>query len=874
MRPSPAYQAVQALQKKASAASTQPLANIKNIFLPPTTQSLTDKKENQYFLIQLPATDTALTLAGASYQPTKSSPAHLSVHRHYRKAESEIQGLSVFHYTWYGDTELPNQEKEEEEEEEIEEELEQDTTHTAVVLHVFFDQKGRYVNCQLKDQKNNKEIQSILPIEKTFIRRHCQINISDSLDEILKHVHSEYQAADNSVNRLLTQLENISRYIKTQLEKYKKITKDCLDAIKTKNRWTFDDPDSRAIFLEKQLPRLKTAIKTSITTTPKQPNLYSKPSTPYKKLTVRQRKQRKKERIRARKKAAALEKKSIPKALLKTLNTIDADIKANDQNETASHTDNVLRKLELLNQKLDTLSDYPFKTTVDLEIETLCQIHQHRSLMQTLFKNKALASDLEAVKTLTPFAPYIEVHFFYDLLRKGNVEICEHMMQHFDECLIWMNYMIFTFKESHNPKEQAISLLHRVYFFPNSLPLFKMLLRNGAYPNSKMGTEYNSIQLLDLAICQGKEAYARSLLEFGADPNWSRTTLHTNLSRIGPENTERTIRKTLREQPQYTVKLDSTPPLHRAIKENSASLVSLLLKYGASVTQKDKDGLDAIAIATCCADYPPNIDIVKQLVKAGADINALQKKHHSPLTMTALGFACQRGDRKSVKSFIALGANPNQNLVILAKNLENKSNNAIRTSTTPFLRAVLKGHSEITEFLLKQIRTPITFTTYMKAFVRFFNTSLQFKQPMFFFTNNLQVGINLDYANTFPIGALLLSVQTGGIPMQSDDEIIDAEITRATQEGSQQFKNQNYGLAILSYWIVLYHGNDTQRFGACLKIALCYQSSNKPKNAIHFLELCQRNAPTAKFSESIENRIASLKEETAVQATGLALNRS
>lgn len=107
MRLNPAYYAAKELQKKSKLFNK--------------VEFLQNQSNDQYCLITLPKENTSLILAGKSYR-TKQNP-HLAIYEYYK--QSETQGLSVTHYTWYG--------------------VDENDTNNHIVLHAYFDRAGKYL---------------------------------------------------------------------------------------------------------------------------------------------------------------------------------------------------------------------------------------------------------------------------------------------------------------------------------------------------------------------------------------------------------------------------------------------------------------------------------------------------------------------------------------------------------------------------------------------------------------------------------------------------------------------------------------------------------------------------------------------------------
>jgi len=147
---------------------------------------------------------------------------------------------------------------------------------------------------------------------------------------------------------------------------------------------------------------------------------------------------------------------------------------------------------------------------------------------------------------------------------------------------------------------------------------------------------------------------------------------------------------------------DGRTPLHYAAKYATKEVVELLIPNGADVNAKDnygatpldwaiddeiadlirnhggKTGEESTALIDAAADG--NIEVVKQLLAAGANVNAKNKWGGTPLHWAARG-----GHKEIVELLIAKGANVN------AKNDEDG---------TPLHLAADRGHTEVVELLI------------------------------------------------------------------------------------------------------------------------------------------------------------------------------
>ena len=73
-----------------------------------------------------------------------------------------------------------------------------------------------------------------------------------------------------------------------------------------------------------------------------------------------------------------------------------------------------------------------------------------------------------------------------------------------------------------------------------------------------------------------------------------------------------------------------------AIKQNDASLVGRLLRHGANPNSKDDCSSSALNYSVALK----HVDILEQLIAAGAEINPVYDFHHKPPMTVGLGFDC------------------------------------------------------------------------------------------------------------------------------------------------------------------------------------------------------------------------------------------
>ena len=166
-----------------------------------------------------------------------------------------------------------------------------------------------------------------------------------------------------------------------------------------------------------------------------------------------------------------------------------------------------------------------------------------------------------------------------------------------------------------------------------------------------MGEEKTNKIPLIIAVNNNDYNTAKVLLESGADPNMCNET---------------------------------SSSLHIACKCSNATMVTLLLSYGAFVNVPDMNGNKPIIIAS----YRGNTEIVKVLIEHGAEYDMMpSNKEYSPLTAAASG-----GQLDTVKYLISIGCNPNE---------------AAEQESLPIMVAKMANRTEVEKYLAELISDDI-----------------------------------------------------------------------------------------------------------------------------------------------------------------------
>lgn len=135
-------------------------------------------------------------------------------------------------------------------------------------------------------------------------------------------------------------------------------------------------------------------------------------------------------------------------------------------------------------------------------------------------------------------------------------------------------------------------------------------------------------------------------------------------------------------QPSNNVLEDNETPLQKAVRAANEDEVATLIRAGASVTSKNKDGIAPLHIAATLHFTQSNAGfrIAQHLIKAGASID-----DETLIGSTPLHFAAEHGSFACARLFLEKGASVNQ---------------LNKRHLTPLYYACHRGHSALVELLL------------------------------------------------------------------------------------------------------------------------------------------------------------------------------
>ena len=215
------------------------------------------------------------------------------------------------------------------------------------------------------------------------------------------------------------------------------------------------------------------------------------------------------------------------------------------------------------------------------------------------------------------------------------------------------------------------------------ISVVKELLRNNADPNF---TDLERSSPLHAACGVGNLAIVQALLIHGADVNM------TDMNQVSPLHLAAkggyidVVRQLLeaRADPKPTNSVGHTP-LHTAVSEGYSDIVAVLLAKGADPTTTSTKGWTALHFAVTCVVI--KTDVISQILKAGADINA-----STDIGSTALILAARSGSEAAVRALLEAGARAD------AKN-EHQS--------TPIHRAAQGGNLAVVKVLMAAGANPL-----------------------------------------------------------------------------------------------------------------------------------------------------------------------
>lgn len=800
MRLNPAYSAIEEMQKEKEC--------------PIQAEFLQTHEEipQLYCVLPLKAETITLTMAGKTYQSEKTP--HISIFKHYK--EGDTKALNIFHYTWYGF-------------------INENNKKTSVVLHAYFNRNGQYLYCNLKEKNSKVYITGISENEEKTIQQYAQAASNRHLKSITWYISVSYMTIQNEITTHLNELDKLSKNIKTQLAKYTQVAERCLNYMQQAVNWTFDKKiDTREKLLRDVVEHMKTKTDISRDKIHNQ-SFYNtnktnnKPKENPQQIQETQINQNLQKQIKQQKEQ---DWKNVQSNLLEISNQITAA--KNDTN--MSDVDKALHILRLINNKYVLLMKSHSHPHMEMAlIDVLIAINKQHEEMYPVFETAAKNNDIQSMRLLRPYIRKITNQLLFELIRNGNHEICQYIINEFDECLFYINNTVVPVSEKLEDLKKAYVPLALTLTHDNTM-ILEALLKYGADPNFLGATTESNNAILFIAVNAEKEDFVRVLLENGANPNpiLGNTTTRYAHPTAGCTKNDRTLNKFMHNiwnnGSRVSGKSDGIP-LQEAIRTRNLTIIELLLKHGASATQQDDQKFDALGWETCHMNRSPNIEIVKLLLQYGANINAIQGENSM---LSPLFYSCQQNRLESVIALVELGADPNIPVLCKAQRDIDGISSVFYENITPFQRAFIKGYNEIVLALLQQKKQPISFTTlamtgacHMKMGT-FFNLTINEQTLDYEFTDNDNY--------LFPI----FKAANDGY----DENTINREVAACFETGKKYYKEKNHEQA-LSYFILcfLFGRGMEYRVSSINYIGCCYQKKGENELAMKFFNLCAKHSP-------------------------------
>jgi FOG: Ankyrin repeat len=200
--------------------------------------------------------------------------------------------------------------------------------------------------------------------------------------------------------------------------------------------------------------------------------------------------------------------------------------------------------------------------------------------------------------------------------------------------------------------QTPLSMAARDILATNALKKVEILLKAQADPRAAIPAEENG-SVIQVAAAASNTELVKRLIELGVNVNQADDSGHTPLISACIRQSRSEIRK-----------------------NQAALIVKMLLEAGAD----PKAGTDRNVTALLYAAEADNTEVIRLLLAAGADVNAVAKNLETPLLKAAL----DSSDPEAVRLLLEAGANVNA-----AKRNETPLTNA-RQNRTPAAKAIIK----------------------------------------------------------------------------------------------------------------------------------------------------------------------------------------
>jgi ankyrin repeat protein len=466
-------------------------------------------------------------------------------------------------------------------------------------------------------------------------------------------------------------------------------------------------------------------------------------------------------------------------------------------------------------------------------MQAINNLHQQAN---TLFILSAKKGDLLSMDLLKPLISHLSLSFFCDMLEIGSIPVCKYLIEHFDECLFYINHLSVYDPKASDPIKDSYTLLHLVYKKHRKLDLLEMLLQHKAKVDSPQSLLQTSKHLLFCYIEEGNKEAVALLLKYGVNPNqvnFSATLISNRGWRIDPRTTytEKHVKQLNKFVRKSTFESEGiNTPIVLAMLCRKPEIIELLLRHGAKIDRESGalmrcalgENYDPLSFELMQATFiykkkpvkkpQPNLAIVKLLVEiGGADINTTYTgPNNTPLT--ALLSACVLLKFDLVKFYIELGADPNKQLF---------TGEISHTSALHYVFASIlekkKDALPIFDYLLNQNKTPISFITAALTF----SYHLVIKPEVYhieFSASQNKLDFDLKFSNLTYTPQFLLQFIS-----RFDDAIIDGGLRQVEQEATRCFQKKHYADAIPFFVLCLVFGKNENMHGNLFNMACCYR---------------------------------------------------
>lgn len=787
-------------------------------------------KEGRSF-IPLAQEEKVITLGGATYRASTNPKyfPHFSIFQYCKKKET--RGLSTGHLTWYGH-------------------CENNVENDYVELHIHFRcAKGEYFYSQAKIYSCTGELKNkinISPKESLFIKEYAEKICKKILDSLSQCISEEHLHNKNLIENLLTELDRLSQNLNKNINIYNEKAKECIALMRETG-----DEDKTLFLLEK--------IVEQANTNQSQISQESQPSNVHNFLPPPNKKNEK----RRVEKPAAIQSTSkvIDPQLKKELISVNNKLSSNAKSRSINEVERILNRRCLLEEKADILLKR--STDNELIIKALIECNSLQKDIKILFIEESKKGNIGALEKLKPFLYYLDANIFQNIVFFCNAKVYEFIVENFRESLLYLKSMAIILPcaaGSTNKKDPIMnisSILHYFVEVDKSTERLEVSLRNGANANSFFRiTEGFTWSLLEISIAKSKANFFFLLLKYGADVNFIPDE-PIRFDLLESQNNPTTLNKLIKlSTPKkgtnsvYTFPIKKRNIFYFAIHCNCIEIFSFLLEMRDLKINLN----DALGYLIGVTDSP-NLEMLKLIIKHGADINAIQEKRYTPLFM-----ACGRDDLKLLQAFLCLGANPNMRISI-----ETEYNNGIKLMHSySALDWAFQKNQKIAYYLLEQTEIPLNFMTLGMAlairmldqgtFFEFDSSALRVKLSSVS-TDLRKIILNLYGKNVDFRGGFTLTNHLN-LPISQITESIDSVI----KQGLIALNEKNWVQALRYFFMSLFFGNDAQRHLAMYNLAECYKLSFENDKARMYYYACFKYNPDSDIAQRALIKLNELEE--------------